>query len=50
MKLSATVRVTATGTFKGSRLTGRVTLKSFDPAGKPRAPALRTTFTGTRMT
>ncbi|MFN2469365.1 MAG: hypothetical protein ABR521_14700 [Gaiellaceae bacterium] len=49
-KLSHTVRVTASGTFKGSRLTGRVTLRSFEPGGKPRAPALRTSFTGTRMT
>ncbi len=48
-KLSNTVKVRAVGTFHGSSLTGRATLTTTDPAGRPLSPASHSTFTGKRI-
>jgi len=49
-KPSHTVEVKATGTFKGATMNGNATLTILDPAtGKPKAPPVRTTFTGKRV-
>jgi hypothetical protein len=48
-KLANTVKVSATGSFSGSSLTGRATLSTFGPGGNRLSPAARFTFTGRRM-
>ena len=48
-RLATTVKVSATGTFSGSRLTGRARLTTFGPRGNRLSPDARFTFTGTRL-
>jgi hypothetical protein len=48
-KLANTVKVSATGTFSGSTLTGRATLGMFGPTGTRLSPDARFTFSGRRM-
>ena len=48
-KPSNTVKVRATGTFKGSTLSGNAVLSLLDPQGNPLAPDQQFSFTGTRV-
>jgi hypothetical protein len=47
--LSNTVNVKATGSFRGSRMTGSAELRRVDAAGNPVGSAQTTPFTGRRM-
>jgi hypothetical protein len=49
-KLANTVKVSATGSFSGSSMTGRATLSMLGPNGNRLSPEARFTFTGRRMT
>jgi hypothetical protein len=48
-KLANTVKVSATGTFSGSSLTGRARLSTLGPGGNRLSPDARFTFAGRRM-
>jgi hypothetical protein len=48
-KPSNTVKVRAAGTFHGSRLSGRATLRVLDPSGKRVGDDTRFNFTGRRV-
>jgi hypothetical protein len=43
------LKVSATGSFSGSTLTGRATLNTLDPSGTKLSPDARFTFSGRRM-
>jgi hypothetical protein len=49
-KLANTVKVSATGSFAGSSMTGRATLSRLGRNGNRLSPDARFTFTGSRMT
>jgi hypothetical protein len=48
-KPSNTVKVRAAGTFHGSKLSGRASLRVFDPSGTPVGGAAHFKFTGKRV-
>ena len=48
-KLASTVTVSAAGTFHGSTLRGRATLRRVDPQGNPTGAAQESNFTGKRV-
>jgi hypothetical protein len=48
-RLTNTVKVSATGTFSGSKLSGRATLSTLGPNGGRLSPDTRFAFTGKRL-